>query len=101
MKEKEMYDRLVEIVKQDNFKEVGFSPANEHYGWMKEIRDLRTTQDTFLLTGIELLAMCYLNEERDEEVIKFYHEKITELLDDEATNERVNKFFDEVDLTNE
>jgi hypothetical protein len=101
MKEQEMYDRLVEIVKQENFHEIGFSPANEHHGWMKEIRDLRATQDTFLLTGIELLAMCYLNEERDEEVIKFYHEKITELLDDEATNERVNKFFDEVDLTNE
>ena len=101
MKEKEMYDRLVEIVKQDNFKEVGFSPANEHYSWMKEIRDLRTTQDSFLLTGLELLAMCYVQEEPDEEVIKFYHERISELLEDEETNERVNKFFDEVDLTNE
>lgn len=101
MKEKELYDRLLEIVGQENFKEIGFSPEGEHHGWMKEIRELRSKQDSFLLAGIELLAMCYVNQESNEDVIKFYNDKITELIEDEEANDVVNKYFDEVDLTNE
>lgn len=78
MKTETMYKKLLNIVKQPYFKDVGFAkckidgspnPAN---AWINKIRDMRDEKDSEKLTILEMLAIAHLAGSDIDQLEKMY-----------------------------